>query len=198
MATGDRHRDRAAGLALPAACGTLLAVAGLVVYAWLARPPTRAEAARLVAPGTLLAYSPADRHHPRVLSAEGDRLRFDALRLDWRPLLSGHRPVWRVSGRAVGIPRSAAPASVTAVPCIGQGGTACGVIDLVGEVVDPTIASVEVAVDGAWRRYGVDDGGFFVSLAAYQRIGDARWLRRDGTVVWFVDRDGDGQRSGRR
>lgn len=180
-------------VAVATACGTLLCLTGLLLYSWLAQPPTLEDATAIAESGELIAYSTADRR-PHMLMIDGDQLVYDRLRLDWRPLTNAETPDWRLTDDQYRVRRTPTPANASLLLCAGDSNRECDrAIDLVGEISSRAITHVEIAVDGQWERHLVFGQGFIIPLDRRRTIGDVRWLNVAGEVVWALDRDLDGQ-----
>lgn len=165
---------------------------GLIfLYAWLARFPTPAEAATIPPTRTILAYGASD-DVPYVLYRGEGNVAFQALQMSWRPLLRLQTPSWSLTGSADGFPLTGEPASLFAAGCVMTDEPCAEVTALIGQVNAPTIALMEVAIDGQWRRFFVHVPGFIKIVSHDSRLGDVRWLTADERVVWESDRNGDG------
>lgn len=193
MMTESAPDSRAWTISVVVACIALLCLSGILLFSWLAQPPTVEGATALAESGELIAYSKVDRR-PRLLMIEGDQLVYDRLRLDWSPVARAGTPEWRFSDNQYRLQRTPTPANATLLICAGDSASECDrSIDLVGEVTSEAIAYVEVGVDGNWERHLVFGRGFVVPLDRRREIGDVRWLDADEVVVWSIDRDVDGK-----
>jgi hypothetical protein len=119
---------------------------------------------------------------PYIVFGLGDHVHFDRLRLDWISIEWPPTPRWQWTGFAWSyIDTTTAPASA-GLTTWRQGNV------VFGQVNSPEIVTLELEIDGKWRRFPVSSPGYAVRLSGFGEIPTAyRWLDASDRVIWSVD-----------